>query len=71
MSYGYKKKGFMTNMLVLALYLEMGGITLSRVLIRLCGLVQYFYMVLEQEVLRWIIPSVKQLDLVLVKWIKL
>ena len=66
-----EKKGFMTDMLVLALYLEMGGITLGEMLIRLGGLVQYFYMVLEQEVLRWIIPLVKQLDLVLVKWIKL
>jgi len=66
-----EKKGFMTDMLVLALYLELGGITLGEVLIRLRGLERYFYMVLEQEVLRWIIPLVKQLDLVLVKWIKL
>ena len=66
-----KKKAFMTDMLVLVVYLEMGGITLGEVLIRLGGLVQYFYMVLEQEVLRWIIPPVKQLDLVMVKWIKL
>ena len=66
-----EKKGFMTDMLVLALYLEIGGITLGEVLIRLDGLARYFYMVLEQEVLRWIIPPVKQLDLVLVKWIKL
>ena len=66
-----EKKEFMTGMLVLALYLEMGGITLGEVLIRLSGLARYFYMVLEQEVLRWIIPPVKQLDLVLVKWIKL
>ena len=61
----------MTNKLVLALYLEMGGVTLGKVLIRLGGLARYFYMVLEQEVLGWIIPPVKQLDLVLVKWIKL
>ena len=66
-----EKKGFMTDMLVLALYLEMGGIALGEVLIRLGGLAWHFYMVLEQEVLRWIIPQVKQLDLVLVKWIKL
>ena len=67
-----EKKGFMTeSRLVLALYLEMEGITLGEVLIRLGGLARYFYMVLEQEVLRWIIPPVKQLDLVLVKWIKL
>ena len=66
-----KKKAFMTDMLVLAVYLEMGGITLGEVLIRLSGLARYFYMVLEQEVLRWILPPVKQLDLVLVKWIKL
>ena len=66
-----EKKGFMTDMLVLTVYLEMGGITLGEVLIRLGGLVRYFYMVLKQEVLRWIIPPVKQLDLVVVKWIKL
>ena len=66
-----EKKEFITDMLVLALYLEMGGITLGEVLFRLGGLAQYFYMVLEHEVLRWIIPLVKQLDLVLVKWIKL
>ena len=66
-----EKKGFMTDMLVLTVYLEMGGITLGEVLIRLDGLAWYFYMVLEHEVLRWIIPAVKQLDLVMVKWIKL
>ena len=66
-----EKKGVMNDMLVLALYLEMGGITLGEVLIRLGGLERYFYMVMEQEVLRWIIPLVKQLDLVLDKWIKL
>ena len=71
MSYGYQKERVYDQYVGSCSVSKMGGITLGEVLIRLSGLARYFYMVLEQEVLRWIIPPVKQLDLVLFKWIKL